>query len=148
MTSNQFRIFAASIVFASIAQNVNAADGCYITNSVPQPRIYYTRQVGADTSPQRFFNGSNYYFTGCPSGASTSSQYAVILRDATIPRMYCWADRRPGGESATNPNEYNVNGYLVTFGIEQCPIDDFVPLILTATGFLGYFVLRQKRIII
>jgi hypothetical protein len=50
--------------------------------------------------------------------------------------------------SATNTNPLaTVSGFLGTFNMVLCPLDDYIPYFILVTGGLGFFYLRRKNTI-
>jgi len=124
--------------------------GCYVTLSVSSPQMFYQQEPGSTGTPVRFYNNVSYNTT-CPAGASTSTQYAAFLGNTTSPGTVCWAQRKAGAATAPNPNpnnagEYNLNGFLATYSIRQCPIDDYIPLVAIGLTGAGIICLRKKAL--
>lgn len=144
-------LFAAMLLLCLFNSAVGQTTyGCYITpvGGAPQTRIYFTREAGSQTNPVRFYNSTDFMAVDCPSGASTSNTHAVNLGDYNGTMTGCWAQRKAGAASAPNPNpnnagEYDYNGRLVTYRIEQCPIDDYVSFMFFGIAMIGFFIIKR-----
>ncbi|RZJ74726.1 MAG: hypothetical protein EOO45_07730 [Flavobacterium sp.] len=144
-----FRFLAVSVVLLwSVCSTMAQSIGCYVTLGVSTPQMFYEREPGSTGTPARFYNYSSYQ-VNCPAGASSSVSHAAFLGYTTSPATVCWAQRRPGASTAPNPNpnnagEYILNGFLSRYGIQQCPIDDYIPFILAGLAGTGYLFLKRN----
>lgn len=136
------------LVVCSAVSTCAQSVGCYVTLGVSSPQMFYQKETGSTGTPTRFFSNVSYNTT-CPTGASTSAQYAAFLGNTTSPGTVCWAQRKAGAATAPNPNpnnagEYNLNGFLASYSIRQCPIDDYIPLIAVVLAGIGCISFRRK----
>jgi len=145
MLSSLSRFFSVSILLACCAVNCFAADGCYVTTGVSEPRIYYIPTTGT-TQPRRFFSGSDYYLLNCPTGSSTSRQYAINVGSPVPPVSpnRCYANYIGTGGGLEHSGNYSLNGVPVSFNVTNCPIDSHLPILFFAAGGLAFLTLTRK----
>lgn len=149
-----FRLIALAMVLLCSVTSVFSQTGCYVSTvgGAPQASVYITREPGSRTTPYvQFYSGNDFIPVDCPAGASSSFTHAVVLGDATGARVGCWAKRKPGAATAPNPNpnnagEYDYNGVLVNYRTEQCPVDDYAPLLMLGLMGVGALMLRQMEV--
>lgn len=88
------------------------------------------------TNPPSGWNGwTTLIQENCPTGSTTSSQYANVTSYTTLPATACSI-----GFLGL------VSGKLVNYSILYCPIDDYIPLLVLVTGVLSCFFLVRNRI--
>jgi hypothetical protein len=116
--------FIIMTILICLNSNIYAATGC-------------RNGTGAVYTTTFIFFGGTYWDTpvntNCPLGSTTSTQYAnVTSTSSTNCTIYL------GGLSTTT-------GKIVTYGLLNCPIDDFIPFLILATGALGAVYLRKNK---
>jgi hypothetical protein len=113
------------ILLALSADNALAATGCLYTSGY----IYPVRDGNFNGNPPggAYGNGSyeNYSFNG---RVLDNDVYCVV--PSTVP---CRIDRSNG-----------VWGVKVNFSYVPCPIDDYIPLLITCISGLGLFYIKRK----
>ncbi|KLT66614.1 hypothetical protein [Pedobacter sp. BMA] len=138
MKSIIITIIHAVLLF--LAFPVLADTGCLINTSAG-PKVYYVPQFSGTTT---FYQGSGTVRYGnqasCQAGNSPSNSY-YILTSAAGPTCYAGYD----GSGATNDGaNYQQSGNRVTFNVANCPLDDYIPLLIIFAGFLGLFGIRRR----
>lgn len=139
-----FKILATLVVLACCAIDCVAQSGCRVDPPSSAGRsnvtlIYYNKQPGESLDGFYSVNGS--YALTCPPGASSSVSRAVVQN---VSRTQCFVEKKQDGSPYGYPNNYWQNGVIVSFRVEQCPIDDFAPLALLGAAGLGFVVIRRK----
>ncbi|WP_316801406.1 hypothetical protein [Pedobacter frigidisoli] len=140
-----FRLIVASMLMVCAATSVFAETGCLVPPAGSAGRsavdlIYSTPQPGE--TPGKFYTNDNPYRLNCSSGAASSTTYATNVTD--VPGAGCWVEYKGGGTQY--PNNYYQNGRVVNFSIQQCPIDDYMPIIFVGLGGFGYFIVRRSNL--
>lgn len=125
--------------------NCFAADGCYITTGVSEPRIYYIPTTGT-TQPRRFFSGSAYYLLNCTAGSSSARQYASNVGSPMPPVSpnRCYANYTGTGGGLEHSGNYSLNGTPGSFDVTNCPIDKYIPILFLGAGGLAFLTLTHK----
>ncbi|MDQ1139413.1 hypothetical protein [Pedobacter agri] len=142
-----FKILATLVVLAWSAINSFAQYGCRVDPAGAAGRfnvtkIYTNQQSGANTNPVRFYSNSSPYDISCPSGATRTTVYAANVSDY-VPYTQCFVEYMGSG-TTTQPFNYYQNGRLVNFRIANCPIDDYIPLMLVGLAGMGFVMVRRK----
>ncbi|QPH38747.1 hypothetical protein [Pedobacter endophyticus] len=139
------RLIAGITMLVCFAMDCHADYGCYITTvgGAPETRVYYQQYAGTSNTPVRFFTGTAYRNVNCPSGSTSSTTHPGNILATTMPSTGCWADFVGPGTNVNNSGNYRLNGYLVTYDIVPCPLDDLLPLTLVIFGGVGAVVLRK-----
>lgn len=78
---------------------------------------------------------SNLIQDDCPSGSTTSTQFASVSSSA-------------GGSCLIGFFGLTATGSLVNYDILNCPIDDYIPFLILISGGLGFVYLRKKENIV
>ncbi len=112
-------LFLVVYVFL-VSNNLLAAQGCLKGTQV------YTNP------PSGWNQWSNPIDDNCPSGASTSDTFAYV---SNITSTNCSIGFFGWGGS----------GKLVDYSIMNCPIDDYIPLIIVFAGATGVYFLRRNQ---
>lgn len=68
------------------------------------------------------------------SSVNRVDQTTVYCRQSSL--TICWI----GGGGL--PSGY---GTIITYSVTQCPLDDYIPILLIASGGFGFIVLRNKN---
>ncbi|WP_316829966.1 hypothetical protein [Pedobacter aquatilis] len=123
--------------------NCFALQGCRVTLSVPETRIYYQQYPGSQNNPVRYFTGSDYYNENCPANAGYSTTHPGNISNTTIPGTVCWTDFIGPGTNPNNAGNYRYNGFLVTYDFVPCPIDNYMPCLLVVMGGLGVITIKR-----
>lgn len=106
------------VLIALVNDNLFAASGCLRAGQVYR-------------NPPSGLNGwSSPIQDNCPSGASTSTQYAEV--------------NSIGGSCSIGFLGLGGSGTLVNYDIEFCPIDAYIPLMLLLTGGIAIYFLRKE----
>lgn len=109
-----------SIIFFLSMFKVNAQiRGCLIGD-----KVYFQGRIS-----NKFFKGSGFYQD--ESNCITGGQYYMLVKET---ERDCYAIYDNSGPD-TNPSNYLLGpGDRVTFTLYNCPIDDYIPLLILATG--------------
>lgn len=143
-----FRLISVTILLICTVTSVFAADGCYITTGVPEPRIYYVPTTGT-TQPRRFFSGDYHHPVNCPPGSNSSSYHAVDDGPQMPPVSpnRCYANYVGTGGGLEHSGNYTLNGTPINFRLQQCPIDDYIPLLLVGLAGVGFVMVRREILV-
>ena len=120
-----YKILILSILFLiCFSINATAVIGCQRDSNLD---VY--------TNPPSGWNGwTSLVQENCPTGSTTSSQYANVASYTTLPATACSI-----GFLGL------VSGKLVNYDILYCPIDDYIPyLALVISVFTCFFLSRSK----
>ena len=119
-----YKILILSILFLiCFSINATAVIGCQRDSNLD---VY--------TNPPSGWNGwTSLVQENCPTGSTTSSQYANVASYTTLPATACSI-----GFLGL------VSGKLVNYDILYCPIDDYIPLLITVISGLGLFYIKRK----
>jgi hypothetical protein len=71
----------------------------------------------------------------CPSGSTTSDQYANVTSYTTFPATVCYI----GFLGWTGA------GKLVNYSILNCPIDDYIPYLVLIISVFSYFFCQELK---
>lgn len=113
------KITSLSFLFVFIiffGQNAFSQTGCYVAS---QNRIY------TNTGDP---NNCLYYFTFCPND-SPSKSVAAVDPTGTTTCTYC--NNQP-------------SGVLRNYTVQQCPIDDYLWLLLFPLSLVGFQLIKRK----
>ncbi|MCX3266536.1 hypothetical protein [Pedobacter agri] len=144
-----FKIFATLVVLACCAINCFGQTGCFVpvagsAGRSTVDRIYTNPQSGEP--PGKFYTTAVSYTATCPPGASASTTYAVNISDV-VPGTGCWVDYKNDGSPTQYPNNYYQNGKLVNFRVANCPIDDYISLMLVGLAGIGFVMVRRVTLV-
>ncbi|WP_316736097.1 hypothetical protein [Pedobacter aquatilis] len=101
-------------------------------------------------NPLRIYDG--YVTTGTVNGPYYSGGNNYVVYNSGVPAWTC--NNHPEATYAINVSSYSTfnckvgdrlfnNGYLVTYNIFRCPIDDYVPWLILPISILGFFFFRK-----
>lgn len=103
-----------------------AEQGCYLTSGPFIDRIYDVQQTA---SSDQFYSDISSYSASCMDDSGVNSYY--VLTSTVNTGKQCFVKLRVGASAdSTNPGDYVYNGNLVTFNIQNCPIDANVLILL------------------
>ncbi|KQN36126.1 hypothetical protein ASE92_08315 [Pedobacter sp. Leaf41] len=144
-----FKILATLVVLACCAINCFGQYGCRVDRDGSAGRftvskIYVNQQTGANTNPVRFYSNNAPYDISCPPGASSSTIYASNISEY-VPYTQCFVEYMGSGNT-TQPFNYYQNGRLVNFRIANCPIDDYIPMMLVGLAGVGVVAVRRTQL--
>lgn len=111
------------------ANHVLAATGCRSTTS----GYIYTVRSGSYNPSGPVGTVPNYRYA---SGSDRVLESSVFCTDNST--NDCWIGGNGSGSIATGP------GTLITFTYVQCPIDDYIPLLVTLISGIGLFYIKRK----
>ena len=137
-----FRLTLLAVTILLSSEKIKAADGCYITSGVAEPRIYYI-PINGVPSPPRFFSDAIFYRLSCPPGSNASTEYAIQTGTPNVTPFRCYAGYSGSG-STTHSGNYRLNGAPISFRTVYCPLDDYLPHLMVVVSCLGFIAISKR----
>lgn len=137
----KLKICVFLILILGCTIKLNAGEGCLVGG-----KIYYTSAGTTLLGRPLFKSGLNDYYN-VYSGICIPFDYTTYYTNA-IPKLGSLGLQIDCGYEGDVDIVSPVRGKVYTFDEIQCPLDDYIPLLLLVTGGLGYFCLRKKILMI
>lgn len=131
------KFFFVFLLINSLVSNpLRADDGCLVSGM----GMFYANPANGNSTT--YFRGGAYYVSAaeCSQGISPTKSYYSVTSTSNA-NCYAFYD---GSGSVTSSSNYYYSGKKRVFNVLNCPIDDYIPLLITIISGLGIFYIKRK----